>query len=114
MPRRAFWRVCWRAICGRATEGAERGANRQDIDNLINNLVKINGANVQVIDQTGTVVSTTEDKSTIGQRTSQPEVTVALLGTRSESMRIDPRTGARVKVLVLPVKATRSSMAQST
>lgn len=77
---------------------------RQDIDNLINNLVKINGANVQVIDQTGTVVSTTEDKSTIGQRTSQPEVTVALLGTRSESMRIDPRTGARVKVLVLPVK----------
>lgn len=78
--------------------------NRQDIDNLINNLVKINGANVQVIDQTGTVVSTTEDKSTIGQRTSQPEVTVALLGTRSESMRIDPRTGARVKVLVLPVK----------
>lgn len=78
--------------------------NRQDIDNLINNLVKINGANVQVIDQTRTVVATTEDKSTIGQRTSQPEVTVALLGTRSESMRIDPKTGARVKVLALPVK----------
>ena len=55
-------------------------------------------------EQTGTVVSTTEDKRTIGQRTSQPEVTSALLGTRSESMRIDPRTGARVKVLVLPVK----------
>ncbi|OUQ85450.1 cell wall metabolism sensor histidine kinase WalK [Brevibacillus brevis] len=78
--------------------------NRQYIDNLINNLVKINGANVQVIDQTRTVVATTEDKSTIGQRTSQPEVTVALLGTRSESMRIDPKTGARVKVLALPVK----------
>ncbi|RNB79952.1 cell wall metabolism sensor histidine kinase WalK [Brevibacillus nitrificans] len=90
----------------RPTEGKEQNQEqyRQDIDNLINNLVKINGANVQVIDQTGTVVSTTEDKSTIGQRTSQPEVTVALLGTRSESMRIDPRTGARVKVLVLPVK----------
>jgi two-component system sensor histidine kinase VicK len=90
----------------RPRDGKEQSAeqNRQDIDNLINNLVKINGANVQVIDQTGTVVSTTEDKRTIGQRTSQPEVTVALLGTRSESMRIDPRTGARVKVLVLPVK----------
>lgn len=90
----------------RPRDGKESSAeqNRQDIDNLINNLVKINGANVQVIDQTGTVVSTTEDKRTIGQRTSQPEVTVALLGTRSESMRIDPRTGARVKVLVLPVK----------
>lgn len=90
----------------RPKEGKEQSTEqiRQDIDNLINNLVKINGANVQVIDQTGTVISTTEDKSTIGQRTSQPEVTVALLGTRSESMRIDPRTGARVKVLVLPVK----------
>lgn len=90
----------------RPRDGKEQSVeqNRQDIDNLINNLVKINGANVQVVDQTGTVVSTTEDKRTIGQRTSQPEVTVALLGTRSESMRIDPRTGARVKVLVLPVK----------
>lgn len=90
----------------RPKDGKEQNPEqyRQDIDNLINNLVKINGANVQVIDQTGTVVSTTEDKSRIGQRTSQPEVTIALLGTRSESMRIDPRTGARVKVLVLPVK----------
>ncbi|MDC0763658.1 cell wall metabolism sensor histidine kinase WalK [Brevibacillus sp. AG] len=90
----------------RPHDGKESNAeqNRQYIDNLINNLVKINGANVQVIDQTRTVVATTEDKSTIGQRTSQPEVTVALLGTRSESMRIDPKTGARVKVLALPVK----------
>lgn len=90
----------------RSLEGKEQSVEqmRQDIDNLINNLVKINGTNVQVIDQTGTVLSTTEDRSIVGQRTSQPEVTVALLGTRSESMRIDPRTGARVKVLVLPIK----------
>jgi len=90
----------------RSREAKEQSVEqmRLDIDNLINNLVKINGANVQVIDQTGTVLSTTEDRSIIGQRTSQPEVTVALLGTRSESMRIDPRTGARVKVLVLPIK----------
>ena len=90
----------------RSLEGEEQNAEqtRQDIDNLINNLVKINGTHVQVIDQTGTVISTTEDRSIVGQRTSQPEVTVALLGTRSEAMRIDPRTGARVKVLVLPIK----------
>jgi len=90
----------------RSLEGEERNAEqlRQDIDNLIHNLVKINGTHVQVIDQTGTVLSATEDRSIVGQRTSQPEVTVALLGTRNEAMRIDPRTGARVKVLVLPIK----------
>jgi len=78
---------------------------RNSIDNLITNLVKPNGAAVQVIDQNGNVISTTEDdRSIIGQRTSQKEVTIALLGTRSELLRIDPRTGHRVKVLVVPVK----------
>ncbi|USG65769.1 cell wall metabolism sensor histidine kinase WalK [Brevibacillus ruminantium] len=90
----------------RPNEGKEQSTEevRQGIDNLITHLVKLNGANVRVIDSNGTVISTTEDKRTIGQRNSQPEVTIALLGTRSESTRIDPRTGDRVKVLVLPVK----------
>jgi two-component system sensor histidine kinase VicK len=88
-------------------DGKEQGPEemRNSIDNLITNLVKPNGATVQVIDQNGNVISTTEDdRSIIGQRTSQKEVTIALLGTRSESLRIDPRTGHRVKVLVVPVK----------
>lgn len=60
---------------------------------------------MQVIDQNGNVISTTEeDQSIIGQRTSLPEVTIALLGTKSEALRIDPRTGRRVKVLVVPIK----------
>lgn len=90
----------------RPNEGKEQSQDevRQGIDNLITHLVKLNGANVRVIDSNGTVISTTEDKRTIGQRNTQPEVTIALLGTRSESTRIDPRTGDRVKVLVLPVK----------
>lgn len=81
--------------------------DKQGIDNLLNNLVKLNSptANVQVVDQNGNVISTTgDDRSIIGQRTSQTEVTVALLGTRTESLRIDPRSGHRVKVLVVPVK----------
>ncbi len=80
---------------------------KKDIDVLIDNMVKLNSANanVQLIDQNGTVISTTEgDRSIIGQRTSQMEVTIALLGTRNESLRIDPRTGHRVKVLVVPIK----------
>ncbi len=78
---------------------------KADIDNLVYNLGALNRANVQVVDQNGTVISTTEnDKSIVGQRTSQTEVTIALLGTRNEGLRIDPHTGHRVKVLAVPVK----------
>ncbi|WP_139492475.1 cell wall metabolism sensor histidine kinase WalK [Brevibacillus dissolubilis] len=76
-----------------------------DIDNLVNNLVALNGASVEVVDQNGTVISTTENqKNIVGQRTQQKEVTVALLGTRNESLRIDPVTDHLVKVIAIPVK----------
>ncbi|MBO8165112.1 MAG: cell wall metabolism sensor histidine kinase WalK [Brevibacillus sp.] len=78
---------------------------KEDIDNLIYNLVALNGAKVQVIDQNGTIISTTEsEQAIVGQRTSQNEVTIALMGTRNEGLRIDPFTGDRVKVLAVPVK----------
>lgn len=78
---------------------------REGISYLISNLVVPNGAKIQVVDQNGYVISTTEnEKSVIGQRTAQPEVTIALMGTRNESLRIDPATGNRVKVLAVPVK----------
>ncbi|WP_126429174.1 cell wall metabolism sensor histidine kinase WalK [Brevibacillus marinus] len=78
---------------------------KSDIDNLIYNMVALNGAQVQVIDQNGTIISTTESgKANVGQRTAQNEVTVALMGTRNEGLRIDPYTGDRVKVLAVPVK----------
>ncbi|UFJ40418.1 cell wall metabolism sensor histidine kinase WalK [Brevibacillus humidisoli] len=78
---------------------------KSDIDNLIYNMVALNGAQVQVIDQNGTIVSTTEsEQAIVGQRTSQNEVTIALMGTRNEGLRIDPFTGDRVKVLAVPVK----------
>lgn len=77
---------------------------KTDIDNLIHNLVGLK-ANVRVIDQNGTIISTTEDnKGIIGQKTAQSEITIALMGTRNESLRIDPQTGHRVKMLVIPVK----------
>ncbi|RNB83408.1 cell wall metabolism sensor histidine kinase WalK [Brevibacillus fluminis] len=77
--------------------------DKAGIDNLVYSLVKT--GDVQIIDQNGKVISTNRnDKSIIGQRTTQSEVTVALLGTRNESLRIDPRTGERVKVLAVPVK----------
>lgn len=78
---------------------------KEDIDNLIYNFVGLKDAHVRVIDQSGTVLSTSEkDKQIIGQKTSQSEVTIALMGTRNEALRIDPQTGHRVKMLVIPVK----------
>lgn len=77
--------------------------DKAGIDNLVYSLVKT--GDVQIIDQNGKVISTNRnDKSIVGQRTTQSEVTIALLGTRNESLRIDPRTGERVKVLAVPVK----------
>lgn len=78
---------------------------KEDVDNLIYNFVGLKDAHVRVIDQSGTVISTSEkDKQIIGQKTSQSEVTIALMGTRNEALRIDPQTGHRVKMLVIPVK----------
>jgi len=86
------------------------GNVRDGIHNLIENLVELNsGANVQIVNQNGNVISTTgDDQSIIGQRISQPEVTIALLGTRNESVRIDPRTGHRVKIIAVPVKGANA------
>jgi two-component system sensor histidine kinase VicK len=88
-------------------EGKERTNEeiREEIRYLLNNMVMPSGAKVQVVDQNGYVIGTTEnDQSVIGQRTTQPEVTIALLGTRNESLRIDPRNGNRVKIIAVPVK----------
>ncbi|GIO03531.1 PAS domain-containing sensor histidine kinase [Brevibacillus halotolerans] len=77
---------------------------KTDIDNLIRNM-SFKEAHVQVVDANGTVISTSEDNpAIIGQRTAQKEITIALLGTRNESMRIDPVTEGRVKVLAVPIK----------
>ncbi|WP_232698034.1 cell wall metabolism sensor histidine kinase WalK [Brevibacillus daliensis] len=77
--------------------------SKEDIDNLIRNMSK--EASVQVVDSNGVIISTSEDNPAIvGQKTAQKEITIALLGTRNESMRIDPITEGRVKVLAVPIK----------
>ncbi|MBO8172143.1 MAG: cell wall metabolism sensor histidine kinase WalK [Bacillaceae bacterium] len=78
---------------------------RRDIDYLVNNLVSFQGAVVQVIDQNGIVISTNEEeKGIVGQKNTRTEVNMALLGTRNESIKLDPETTRRVKVLAVPVK----------
>ncbi|AMA71479.1 MULTISPECIES: cell wall metabolism sensor histidine kinase WalK [Aneurinibacillus] len=78
---------------------------REDIDNLIHNLFALRNADVQLLDQNGIVLTTTEEnKAFIGQKNTRAEVNMALLGTRNESIQYNPETRQRVKVLALPIK----------
>lgn len=72
---------------------------------LVQNLFTLREADVQVIDSNGIVLVTTEEnRGLLGQKNTRPEINVALLGTRSESIQYDPQTGKRVKVLAVPIK----------
>ncbi|MCF6094650.1 cell wall metabolism sensor histidine kinase WalK [Microaerobacter geothermalis] len=78
---------------------------QEDINHLVNNLVAIKGAEVQIVDQNGIIISSTQkEKELIGQKNTLIEVYHALLGTKSEEVKIDPVTGYRVKVLAVPIK----------
>ncbi|WP_047153301.1 cell wall metabolism sensor histidine kinase WalK [Aneurinibacillus tyrosinisolvens] len=78
---------------------------KEDIDNLIRNLFALRNADVQLIDQNGVVLTTTEEnKAFIGQKNTRAEINMALLGTRNESIQYNPETHQRVKVLAVPIK----------
>lgn len=83
----------------------EENIPREDIDNLIHNLFALRNADVQLLDQNGIVLTTTEEnKAFIGQKNTRAEINMALLGTRNESIQYNPETRQRVKVLALPIK----------
>jgi len=79
---------------------------RMEIDNLVDNLFALNGVDLSIIDSNGIILSTSEKMipSIVGQKIYQTEVNRALLGTRDEAVRIDPKTGHRMKYLALPIK----------
>ncbi len=80
--------------------------NEKEIDDLVNNLFALNGVDVSIIDNSGFIISSSEKKvpSIVGKKISQTEVNRALLGTRSEAVRIDSETGHRIKYLAIPIK----------
>ena len=79
---------------------------RAEIDALVENLFALNGVDVSIIDNSGIVVSTSEKlvPSIVGQKISQTEVNRALLGTIDETIRVDIKTGHRMKFLAIPIK----------
>jgi two-component system sensor histidine kinase VicK len=78
---------------------------QQELDAIINNLNTISGAEIQVIDATGIVVSASSQlpRSIIGQRNSQTEVTRALQGIRLNEKEIIDSSGTRKKTMAIRV-----------
>ncbi|GAB7388523.1 cell wall metabolism sensor histidine kinase WalK [Bacillaceae bacterium] len=77
---------------------------KKDIDYLVENLFALNGTEVQVVDQNGIVISATENgEGVVGQKNVKTEVNLALNGTRGETVRVDPQSGQRLKILVVPI-----------
>jgi len=78
---------------------------QQELDAIINNLNTISGAEIQVIDATGIVVSASSQlpRSIIGQRNSQTEVTRALQGIRLNEKEIIDSSGTRKKTIAIRV-----------
>lgn len=83
----------------------EEGDQYEDINFLIDHMFSTPNIDIQVLDENGIVIGTTGDKQAIiGQRNTQIEVKRALLGTRDETIRINPKNGHRMKILSLPIK----------
>ncbi|GAX89100.1 ATP-binding protein [Effusibacillus lacus] len=74
----------------------------KDIDNLITSFAS--ESEVYVLNKNGTILATSGDKSTIGQKRLRTEVTRALLGSKDEVIREDAQSGQRYTFLAIPIK----------
>lgn len=74
----------------------------KDIDNFVTSFAS--ESEIYVLNKSGTIIATSGNKSTIGQKRFRTEVTRALLGTKDEVIREDSQTSQRYTFLAVPVK----------
>jgi two-component system sensor histidine kinase VicK len=74
----------------------------KDIDNLVTSFAS--ESEIYVLNKSGTIIATSANKATVGQKRLRTEVTRALLGTKDEVIREDSQTGQRYTFLAVPVK----------
>lgn len=74
----------------------------KDIDNLLASYAS--ESEIYVLNKNGTILSTSVDRSYVGQKRLRTEVTRALLGTKDEVIREDSQTGQRYTFLAVPIK----------
>ncbi|PWK16534.1 ATP-binding protein [Tumebacillus permanentifrigoris] len=81
-----------------------------DLDYLADSFANVAGAEINVINSNSILLATSGNKSFIGQKSLQTEVTRALLGTRVETIKVDPKNGQRYLYLSLPVKKGKQTL----
>lgn len=74
----------------------------EDLNDVVNNFNKISGAEIQVINSSGVVISSSSDPDIVGQKQTQPDITQALQGFSNEEKVLDG--GMRKLAIALPVK----------
>lgn len=82
----------------------ERRDSTTDLDYLADSFANVAGAEINIINANSVLLATSGNKSFIGQKSLQTEVTRALLGTRVETIKVDPKNGQRYLYLSIPVK----------
>ncbi|WP_202081544.1 cell wall metabolism sensor histidine kinase WalK [Caldalkalibacillus salinus] len=80
------------------------GTDEDNIHLMMDQIFSTPNIDVQVLDQNGIVIATSDQQGTLGQRNTQREVMRALSGTRDDDIRVNPNNGHRTRILTLPVK----------
>jgi two-component system sensor histidine kinase VicK len=86
-------------------EEAAARKKQEDLNNVVTNLNTISGAEIQVIDASGVVLSTSliANRPIIGQKTTQTEVNRALQGIKFNEWEMVDASGMRVRAIAMPV-----------
>ncbi|MEB3103208.1 cell wall metabolism sensor histidine kinase WalK [Ferviditalea candida] len=86
-------------------EGKSEGKIQEELDGVVKNLNTISKAEIQIIDSNGIMMSTTsiKNRSLVGQKTTQTEVSRALQGIKVDAGTMVDSTGARYRVIAMPI-----------
>ncbi len=86
-------------------DDGEMRKKQEDLNNVVINLNTINGAEIQVIDASGVVLSTSliSNREILGQKTTLTEVNRALQGIKFNEWELLDSSGTRMRAVAMPV-----------
>ncbi|MGZ4135806.1 MAG: hypothetical protein ACXVPC_11645, partial [Tumebacillaceae bacterium] len=77
------------------SDTGDRKDQPEDISYLAESFANVAGAEINIINASSVLVATSGNKSFVGQKSLQTEVTRALLGNKAETIKVDPKNGQR-------------------
>jgi len=88
----------------RNTDAAGRPQDWQEsLGDIVNNFNRFSGAEVQIIDENGFVLSSSLNQTVIGQKSTYPEVSRVLQGIVPQPENVVDEFGVRMRSLVIPI-----------